>query len=197
MIGAVKAEHSEALFLAETLGCTPQQTLATTTAGFDIVAAAFSTGVMMPIGFEYGFRKPLHVVSTTPEDWETPPWDLTEAIAAINRTKAAHRPLNEEGPLQPEDLGNPKVFGFRKKTRDGREEVLVVLNLDPAGATRARVPSRFPTAPRLAWTDPLTGATRPLPSSGELELGPSGVAVVHGVEPVGSWATPATERKPK
>ena len=26
---------------------------------------------MMPMGFEFGFRKPLHVVHTTPADWET------------------------------------------------------------------------------------------------------------------------------
>ena len=25
---------------------------------------------MMPMGFEFGFRKPLHVVHTTPADWE-------------------------------------------------------------------------------------------------------------------------------
>ena len=253
LIGAVKARHPDTLFFAETLGCTPQETLTTAQAGFDFIfnsskwwdfrdawcleqyaetapvvpsvgfpeshdtprlaaeldgdrgavlqryafAATFSSGVLMPIGFEYGFRKPLHVVSTTPQDWEAPGWDLTQAIAAINRTKAAHQPLNEEGPLRPEALGNPMVFGFRKQTRDGREEVLVVLNLDPAGASRARVPSRFPTAPRLAWTDPLTGAIRPLPGSGELELGPSGVAVVHGVEPVTSPATRATEREPE
>ena len=30
-----------------------------------LFAALFSAGVMMPIGFEYGFRKPLHVIRTT------------------------------------------------------------------------------------------------------------------------------------
>ncbi|HPC60538.1 MAG TPA: alpha-amylase family glycosyl hydrolase, partial [Verrucomicrobiota bacterium] len=36
-----------------------------------LFAALFATGVMMPIGFEFGFRRPLHVVHTTPADWET------------------------------------------------------------------------------------------------------------------------------
>ncbi len=148
-------------------------------------AATFSTGVMMPIGFEYGFRKRLHVVDTRPEDWEAPVWDLTGAITAINRTKAAHRPLNEEGPLKPLDLGSPKLFGFRKTTRDGREEVVVILNLDPAGAVCVQVPLGFPAAPRLGWTDPFTGSSGPLPGSGVVELQPSGILIVHMAELVG------------
>ena len=35
-------------------------------------SALFSSGVMMPIGFEFGFRRRLDVVKTTPEDWEQP-----------------------------------------------------------------------------------------------------------------------------
>lgn len=34
LIGAVKARHPDVLFFAETLGCTPQETLATAAAGF-------------------------------------------------------------------------------------------------------------------------------------------------------------------
>ena len=30
------------------------------------LAAFFSTGVLMPIGYEWGYRRPLHVVETTP-----------------------------------------------------------------------------------------------------------------------------------
>jgi starch synthase (maltosyl-transferring) len=235
LIGAVKARHPDALFFAETLGCTPRQTRATAQAGFDFIfnsskwwdfrdpwcleqyeetaplvpsvsfpeshdtprlaaelrgdrtavlqryafAAAFSTAVMMPMGFEYGFRKPLHVVKTTPRDWETPTWNLRGAITAINRTKAAHRPLNEEGPLQPVAVEDPRLFAFRKKTRDGREEVLVVLSLDRAAAVRLRLPKDIPAIPELTLTDPLAGNRRGLPPAGGLELGPSGIVLVH------------------
>ena len=41
-----------------------------------LFSALFSAGVMMPMGFEYGFRKPLNVVSTTPADWENTGIDL-------------------------------------------------------------------------------------------------------------------------
>ena len=152
-------------------------------------AAVFSTGLMMPMGFEFGFRKRLHVVKTTPEDWEAPTWDLTGAITAINRTKAAHQPLNEEGPLQPVDLGDPRLFGFRKWTRDGREWVLVVLNLDRAAGSRVQVPPDLPTNPALFWTD-LGSAASGLPSDfARLELGPSGILILH--PPSGGDAPPA------
>jgi starch synthase (maltosyl-transferring) len=241
IIGTVKTKYPEVLFFAETLGCTPEQTLSTAMAGFDFIynsskwwdfrepwcleqygktapvvpsisfpeshdtprlaaeldgdrgavlqryafAAVFSTGVMMPIGFEYGFRKSLHVVATTPEDWEVPSWNLTGAIAAINRTKAAHRPLNDEGSLLPTDLGDPHLFGFLKMARDEREAVLVILNLNRSAAARLRVPPDMPVTPDRAWTDLLTGASHSLPVAGELEVGPSGILVVHPAEPAG------------
>jgi starch synthase (maltosyl-transferring) len=63
-----------------------------------LFAAFFSAGVMMPIGYEYGFRRPLHVVETRPEDWESPLFDLTAFIGATNVMKADTPVLNEEGP---------------------------------------------------------------------------------------------------
>ena len=62
-----------------------------------LFAAAFSTGVMMPIGYEFGFRHRLDVVGTRPGDWETPYFDLSEFIAETNHMKAAVPALNEEG----------------------------------------------------------------------------------------------------
>lgn len=242
LIAAVKARYPDVLFFAETLGCTPEQTLATAAAGFGFIfnsskwwdfkepwclqqyartspvvpsisfpeshdtprlaeelrgdraavfqryafAATFSTGVMMPIGFEFGFRKRLHVVETTLADWEELPWDLTGAIAVVNRTKAAIRALNEEGPLERTDLGHPSVFAFRKLTRDRREEVLVILNLDRAGAARLTLRPGCLPAERLAWTDLVTAASHPLPQAGEVELAPSGIAIVHPVPPEGA-----------
>ena len=37
-----------------------------------LFAAYFSTGVMIPMGYEYGFKKRLNVVETRPQDWEAP-----------------------------------------------------------------------------------------------------------------------------
>ncbi len=137
LIERIRQKHPQVVFTAETLGCSPQQTKETASAGFDYVfnsskwwdfespwlleqyeltrqiapsigfpeshdterlysesgnnldalkqrylfAALFSAGVMMPIGYEYGFRNRLHVVETRPEHWEEPAVDLTEFIA--------------------------------------------------------------------------------------------------------------------
>lgn len=63
-----------------------------------LFAVYFSSGVMMPMGYEYGFRRKLHVVETRPEDWEAPLFDLTAFVQAANRMKTEHPALNQEGP---------------------------------------------------------------------------------------------------
>jgi starch synthase (maltosyl-transferring) len=93
-------------------------------------AALFASGVLMPIGFEYGFRRRLDVVKTSPADWEEPTWDLESFITAVNRLKASRRVFNEDGPLAPLDTGVLDVFAFAKSSVDGHERALVVLNLD-------------------------------------------------------------------
>jgi starch synthase (maltosyl-transferring) len=93
-------------------------------------AALLSTGVMMPIGFEYGFRRRLHVVNTRPEDWEQPSWDLTDFIGRVNKLKESHPAFNEEGPIETLDVGNPKLFAFVKRPKRGNERILIVLNKD-------------------------------------------------------------------
>jgi starch synthase (maltosyl-transferring) len=238
LIGAVKTRHPDTLFFAETLGCTPKETLATACAGFDFIfnsskwwdfrepwcleqyaitapvvpsvsfpeshdtprlaaefdgdraavvqryafAAAFSTGVMMPMGFEYGFRKPLHVVQTTPQDWEQPAWDLTGTIGQIHEIKAAMRPLNEDGPITPLSLDGGPCYAFWKETQDGSQAALVVLNLERTATARIRVPVGAPASMRQVARDPTTGALRALPDTGELELPPAGVLIVHEVD---------------
>jgi starch synthase (maltosyl-transferring) len=63
-----------------------------------LFAAYFSTGVMLPIGYEYGFKNRLNVVQTSPQDWETPTYDLTPFIKGVNRMKKTCPVLLEEGP---------------------------------------------------------------------------------------------------
>lgn len=63
-------------------------------------AAVFSAGLMMPIGYEFGFRKKLDVVSTRPSDWETPAFDLQGFVRRVNRLKIEHPLLHGEGSLR-------------------------------------------------------------------------------------------------
>ncbi len=93
-------------------------------------SALFSAGVMMPLGFEYGFRKRLDVVNTQPEDWEATQWDLSDFIAGVNRLKSTWRVFNEEGPLERIESGNSKVVALVKSSRDGKEKALLLFNTD-------------------------------------------------------------------
>jgi starch synthase (maltosyl-transferring) len=93
-------------------------------------SALFATGVLMPIGFEYGFRRRLHVVQSRAEDWENPSWDITDFIAVVNRLKGSRRVFNEEGVLDVLELRNPHLFAFVKWSRDRSERALIVINKD-------------------------------------------------------------------
>jgi len=190
LIGEIKRKNPGVLFVAETLGCQPDQTRSTASAGFDFIfnsakwwdfeaewfmrqyalsreiapsiafpeshdttrlmeesggnidvlkqrylfAALCSAGVMMPIGYEFGFRRKLHVVKTTPGDWETTGIDLTGFIAKVNRIKAAHPVFQEDAPTEVIRHGNPRVLVVWKGSTRTREEALVILNTDVRNA---------------------------------------------------------------
>ncbi len=187
LIRDIKLRHPQACFVAETLGCTADQTQATARAGFDYVfnssrywnfqdwwlieqynlvretarsisfpeshdtarlceelhgnlnglkqrylfAALFSTGVMMPMGFEYGFRKPLHVIRTTPADWEETGIDLCSYVAQVNALKKSCPVFCEESPTNILPCNNPNVMLMWKASATQSDEALLILNKDP------------------------------------------------------------------
>jgi len=93
-------------------------------------AAFFSTGLLMPMGFEFGARRRVNVVRTRPGDWEAPD-DLQDAIAEINAVKAAYPVFNQEGPMTrlPDPSGG--VTALEKRTRDGAGSALLLIARDP------------------------------------------------------------------
>ncbi len=93
-------------------------------------SALFSSGVMMPIGFEYGFRRRLDVVETKPEDWEAPAFDLTGFITRLNELKRSHTVFNQNGPLEQWDSGDPRLLILVKWSMDLREKALILINSD-------------------------------------------------------------------
>jgi starch synthase (maltosyl-transferring) len=127
-----------------------------------LFAAYFSTGLMMPLGYEFGFQKHLHVVHTRPQDWESPTYDLTAFISRVNRMKRRCPVLLEEGPQVRLSLKEEPVALLLKSrdTRPGR--VLAVIN-----STRETQTAALPEAPeRLGrpwsgWRD-LTPEATPL-----------------------------------
>jgi starch synthase (maltosyl-transferring) len=186
LINDSRKKNPGVLFLAETLGCTLDQTKNTVRAGFDYIfnsakwwdfhghwlmqqyhltretvpsisfpeshdtvrlceelngnvdgikqrylfAALFSAGVMLPIGFEFGFRKRLSVVSTRPQDWETTGIDLQEYVANVNKIKAEQSLLQEDGPAEILPCNNSNVLVLWKASASTHNELLLILNKD-------------------------------------------------------------------
>ncbi|MFO1433143.1 MAG: alpha-amylase family glycosyl hydrolase [Candidatus Competibacteraceae bacterium] len=182
----IKKKHPDAIFAAETLGCTAKQTLETAQAGFDFIfnsskwwdfesnwlkeqyhllrqvvpsigfpeshdterlmqesggniaalkqrylfAAVFSAGVMIPIGFEFGFRKRLHVVDTRPGDWEKTDIDLTDFIRKVNTFKKRYPIFQEESINSFLPYENSKILLMWKASHKISQEALIILNKD-------------------------------------------------------------------
>ena len=95
-----------------------------------LFAALFSSGVMMPMGFEFGFRKKPHVVRTRPQDWEHTEIDLTSFIRKVNRIKERYSVFQEEAPTEILRNGNPNILVMWKASMKTREESLFILNKD-------------------------------------------------------------------
>lgn len=109
-----------------------------------LFATVFSSGIMMPIGFEFGFSKALDVVATRPEDWETPSFDLSEFIGKANRMKAAVPVLNGEGPQSIIDFEGGNAIGMLRREQPGDSWCLSIVNKDLNTA-------------RTVWADELEG----------------------------------------
>jgi starch synthase (maltosyl-transferring) len=187
LIRDIKAQYPNTRFIAETLGCSADETRETARAGFDYVfnsskwwnfsdwwlieqynlvrettqsisfpeshdtprlcaelngnidglkqrylfAGLFSAGVMIPMGYEYGSRKPLHVVHTTPADWQMNGVDLRPFIGKVNAIKKAHTVFREESPASILPCSNPNILFLWKASTTTKDEALLILNKDP------------------------------------------------------------------
>lgn len=96
-----------------------------------LFSALFSAGVMMPMGYEYGFRKKLHVVKTRPQDWEKTDVDLTDFIRRVNQIKRSYPVFQQESITEILWHPNPAILLMWKATARSQGEALIVLNKDP------------------------------------------------------------------
>ncbi|NVM21673.1 MAG: alpha-amylase [Desulfobacterales bacterium] len=95
-----------------------------------LFSAMFSAGVMMPMGYEFGFRRKLHVVKTGPEDWEETNINLVSFITTVNKIKAEHAIFQEEAPTEILYHDNPHVLPMWKASISTKEESLLIFNKD-------------------------------------------------------------------
>jgi starch synthase (maltosyl-transferring) len=91
-------------------------------------AALFSAGLMMPIGYELGFRKKLDVVSTRPTDWETTSFDLQRFIKKVNKLKIEHPLLHGEGELKTVTSDKSTLVLERRTEQDSGQLAWVLVN---------------------------------------------------------------------
>lgn len=104
-----------------------------------LFAAFFSAGVMMTIGYEFGFRRKPHVVDSTPDDWEAPLFELAPFIHEVNRMKASSAVLNEEGPQQRVTPRAAPIVGLLRRRDGASGRALGLINSDPVNGHRFSV----------------------------------------------------------
>ena len=135
-----------------------------------LFAAFFSTGLMIPMGYEFGFQKHLHVVRTRPEDWEKPTYDLSGYIAGVNRMKKGCPVLLEEGPMVRANPQGEAVTLLLKSREKQEGRVLAVINPTPEDQpVRLDNLKELLGKPMRAWQD-LTPDTIPLKLKAEMEF---------------------------
>lgn len=150
-----------------------------------LFAAAFSAGVMMPIGYEFGFSRPLNVVNSRPGDWETPKFDLSDFVRRTNRMKADHSVLNREGPIQ--RLDSPTgALGLLRRNNAGAEWVLLAINPDDNDPWSLETDGSDPVGAIAAKGTEITpdrdGPSRD--STGGLHLSPGDIRLFAGTAPL-------------
>jgi starch synthase (maltosyl-transferring) len=91
-------------------------------------AASYSTGVMMPMGFEFGWSRALDVVATRTDEPEPKRFDLSGFITEVNAMKRAIPALNEEGPQRLLSNRDDPLVVLERQTESGEERAFVLVN---------------------------------------------------------------------
>jgi len=93
-----------------------------------LFAAVFSSGVMLPMGYEYGFGRPFDVARTRAAHWEKPRFDLSAFIGAVNKMKAETPALNEEGTQRLAYVGVDETVALLRDGGAAAGDTLAVVN---------------------------------------------------------------------
>ncbi len=96
-----------------------------------LFAAFFSSGWMMTLGYEWGWRKKPDVVHSRPDPREEAAYDLSGFITALNRVKAETPALSREGPQHRLTPPEDDIVSLLRWTPDGTEAALLVMNTHP------------------------------------------------------------------
>ena len=129
---AFPESHDTPRLMTELGEMTPEQRAAVYAFQYDWTAL-FSAGVMMPMGYEYGFSQALDVKDTRPGQWEAQraqaPFDLSEHIAALNGFKQQHPLFGEE--VSQRRINGPDARPVLLHRRGDNDEAVLLINPDP------------------------------------------------------------------
>jgi starch synthase (maltosyl-transferring) len=165
-----------------------------------LFAAFFSSGVMMPLGYEFGFERAVDVVMTRPEHREQPRFDLSGFVTEANAMKAAVPALNEEGP-QHLLWSDRAAVALRRNANAGSSYAVALINPDAQHETSVPANDLVRALGGASSAVEITpGAPQaPLPRDGTIALRPleirifanAGVTARAGAN--GSAASPASQ----
>ena len=115
------------------------------------LAAVFSAGLQITMGYEFGFCRRLDVVATRPGDWEESRFDLGPFIRRVNGLKARHPLLVGGGVLRRLDWRAPDVTVLRRWSDDaGTHRGAILMNRSTTAAREVAVdPGELGPAARL------------------------------------------------
>lgn len=115
-----------------------------------VLAAVFSEGILMPMGYEYGARIKMDVVKGTPADAEEKHlWDISGWIAEIHRLKLSLPVLSEEGKWLPLWKYDDNLFFMEKKSNRGNNSILVCINKQAEKQNVSNFPDRINDYPSV------------------------------------------------
>lgn len=97
------------------------------------LSALMNTGVMMCIGFEYGFTTKIDTLDYVDEKDETKNFDIRGYIKHINEIKQEFSIFNEEANIYLLNSLNQNILICKKISNEKKEEVLMIFNLDFLG----------------------------------------------------------------
>jgi starch synthase (maltosyl-transferring) len=91
-------------------------------------SALFSKSLMIPIGYEFGFRRKIDVVNTLPEHWESPLFDIREEITRINQLNLFLPIMHQETWLYHIPYPDLNILLMLKESKNTSERMLILMN---------------------------------------------------------------------
>ena len=146
-----------------------------------LLATVFSSGVMLPMGYEYGADVPLHVVDSRPEQWKAlarrPRFDLSAFVREAHGLKTRVPALNVEGAQTLVSAPDAPVVALLRQGSDAAPGTVLSL-INPSRSD----PHAVDLAGLAAEAGDLAGLHELTPGTGNGPLDPAATVTVGPLE---------------